>query len=160
MAASITPINVLENNTVRLSVSGNTKRIEGIVVGPSILPGTLLELSDLIVEEDSSVERYLLHSTAGGYVPPIFAMENIYGGETMYQEYDAGEKMQIIHCKSGDRILAIVEPIGVGLQRAQFWQSDGNGQLQIAVPGNYIVTANLYPIDITVESTLQAMVVL
>ncbi|MBU2249824.1 MAG: hypothetical protein KKD77_23960 [Gammaproteobacteria bacterium] len=92
----------------------------------AITPGFLIEITATGVKK---------HATKGGAAAPMFAIENSLEGDEIGTDYDAGDRVQYVHARSGDEILAYLAD-GEDVTKGSFLCSNGNGYLQKATPAS------------------------
>jgi hypothetical protein len=86
--------------------------------GGAITPGHL-------VERNSS-DEVVVHSTAGGDVNPLFALEDELQGKEISEAYASGDKVFLWRPVPGEQVYAIAEgAIAIG----EFVESNGDGTL-------------------------------
>ena len=69
------------------------------------------------------------HAIAGGTAAPIFAKENDLAGDEVADAYTSGERCQILRCRVGDIIAAMIEQ-GENIQEGDYLESTGTGTLR------------------------------
>jgi hypothetical protein len=126
-----------ENNTIALKISPNSPYIEATAV-TAITPGKLCLLS-------GAAGNARVHNDAEGPGERLFAVENIYKGQTINDDYEIGSRVMLRICRPGDLVLAwwtgVSEPeLGFVLT------SDGAGNLKeptvaLQIGGLYAVVA-------------------
>ena len=111
----------------------------------AITPGMLLELT--------SAGTVQAHSTSGGNVLPMFALENELEGDGINDAYDASGKIQVWIPQRGDIVEAILvdgETVAIG----GFVESNGDGYVKAYVAdsetasSNEAVAITVYPLQI------------
>lgn len=109
----------MAEKTIMLNVGDEPRRYEDKADG-TIYPGYLIRVTSTGVNVQTSV---------GGHVGKLFAIENSLEGDDIGDAYVSGERVQYIHAKSGDEILAVLEN-GQNVARGGLLESNGDGQLQ------------------------------
>jgi len=95
-------------NTILINVSSNSKYLEG-TAATVLTPGMLTKRN--------TEGKWKAHDVAGGACQPIFVIEDIWGGETIHDDYSIGESSWFRYCNGGDMIwgwLAVGEDIAIG----------------------------------------------
>lgn len=103
----------------RIDLDGGA-RYEEFVAGGAISPGHLLEM-----EADGDV---IVHATASGKAPKLFAREDALQGRTIDDAYASGERVSCFYAKSGQRVLGILKQ-GEEVVKGDALVSGGDGTL-------------------------------
>jgi hypothetical protein len=109
----------------------------------AITPGMLLELT--------SAELVQAHSTEGGPVLPMFALEDELQGKGITDNYAVSAKIQVWTAVRGEEVYALLadgEDVAVG----DFLISDGTGKLKAATADSSAVVVEEFPIAIALEA--------
>jgi len=109
----------------------------------AITPGMLLELTS-----DGLVQA---HSTEGGPVLPMFALEDELQGKGITDNYAVSAKIQVWTAVRGEEVYALLadgEDVAVG----DFLVSDGTGKLKAATADSSAVVVEEFPIAIALEA--------
>ena len=109
----------------------------------AITPGMLLELT--------SAELVQAHSTEGGPVLPMFALEDELQGKGITDNYAVSAKIQVWTAVRGEEVYALLadgEDVAVG----DFLVSDGTGKLKAATADSSAVVVEEFPIAIALEA--------
>ena len=109
----------------------------------AITPGMLLELT--------SAELVQAHSTEGGPVLPMFALEDELQGKGITDDYAVSAKIQVWTAVRGEEVYALLadgEDVAVG----DFLISDGTGKLKAATADSSAVVVEEFPIAIALEA--------
>lgn len=121
----------IENNTIALNISGSSPYIEGIARAV-ISPGMLLKRP-----------VFVPHNNEEAAAEPIFAVENIYEGLTIDDDYAIGSIVYARVCRPGDIILAYIGGVFPSVTGASL-DSNGDGSLRVIAtpaPGAIIAKA-------------------
>ena len=121
----------------------------------AITPGMLLEVA--------AATTVQAHSTAGGSVLPMFAIENALEGQDMDENYVASNKIQVFIPGRGDQVYAILADDN-SVTPGDFLESNGAGLLQkyaddsttVDVVSNRIVGVALETLDLTGDSSAES----
>ena len=121
----------------------------------AITPGMLLEVATATTVQ--------AHSTAGGSVLPMFAIENALEGQDMDENYVASNKIQVFIPGRGDQVYAILADDN-SVVPGDFLESNGAGYLQkyaddstaVDVISNRIVGVALETLDLTGDSSAES----
>jgi len=100
----------------------------------AITPGMLLELN--------SSGNVQVHSTAGGNVLPMFALEDELQGNDIDDAYVADDKVQVWVAVRGEWVYAILAD-GQNVSVGDFLESAGSGLLQKHEPDEYNESASI-----------------
>jgi len=109
----------------------------------AITPGMLLELT--------SAELVQAHSSEGGPVLPMFALEDELQGKGITDDYAVSAKIQVWTAVRGEEVYALLadgEDVAVG----DFLISDGTGKLKAATADSSAVVVEEFPIAIALEA--------
>lgn len=85
-----------------------------------------------LVERDSSNE-FAVHSDAAGLHGSAFAVENELEGNTILDDYVAGERVQVNYQVKGNEVMALLSPdlAGTPVVIGDFLESNGDGDLRL-----------------------------
>ncbi len=114
-----TPVNAY--NTVK--VKAYSDHIEELTAYAAITPG-------MLIEEYSTAGYCRKHSTEGGNIIPMFALEDELQGKGIDEDYAAGDKVQCWFPAPGDLVYALLED-GESVTRGQWLMSNGAGRFQL-----------------------------
>lgn len=128
------------DNTILLKVSEPSPHLEGLTATDGVYPGYLLE------EFSGGLRPHQSSYTAAA---PIFAYENIYKGQTIYDPYNSGDRIMSRYCRPGDVVLSWVtttDLAGEDISVGEFLASNGTGLLHsvndgVVQPGGIVGAA-------------------
>ena len=112
----------MAKNTIRLKNYVNV--FEEIEAASAIIPGELVEII--------AAGTVQVHSTEGGNVLPMFAIEDELQGKGIDEAYAAGDQVQVWIPTRGDQVYAILED-GNDVVIGDFLESNGLGEVQLHV---------------------------
>lgn len=92
------------------------------VPAAAITPGHLIERT--------SADKVQKHSTAGGQVFPMFALENAEEGDGITDDYGTSDVCQCWIPTRGDRVYAHISSSSEDIARGNFLESAGDGTLR------------------------------
>lgn len=98
-------------------------RDEKLAAG-TITPGMLVKRT--------SADAVVVHSTAGGAVNPLFAIEDEQQGNDIADNYSSGELVKLWKPTPGDQVYAFGPTSGNTIAIGDFLESAGNGKLRKA----------------------------
>jgi hypothetical protein len=113
--------------TIRLKGVGT--RMERVATA-AVLPGSLVMLN--------ATNNLVVHATAGGTTPAIFALENELIGKGIDDAYASGDYIQAEHFNSGDWVLGYVDAAAAAIAIGDQLESAGDGSLRKHVSGTPI----------------------
>lgn len=107
------------NNSIILKNYGNN--FEEKVAAGTIYPGMLIERT--------SADKVQAHSTEGGNMSAMFAIEDALQGNDIDDAYSADDQVRIWHAQPGDQVLACLAD-GENISIGDYLQSKGDGTLE------------------------------
>jgi len=107
------------SKTIKLKNYGNN--FEEFIAASAIKPGHLIELT--------SANKVQSHSTSGGNVLKLFALEDSLQGKGITDAYAANDPVQAWFVQPGDQVNAILAN-GENVVIGDFLSSNGNGELK------------------------------
>lgn len=123
-------------NTILLKGRGVRKEAIGSGV---ITPGHLLTLT--------SAGLLTVHATQGGYVAPLFAVENDLVGDTIDDNYASGDYIQAEYLRTGDEVLGLVAAGEAAIVIGDLLCSKGDGTLEKTDTGDIVIAQALEAVD-------------
>ncbi len=115
----------MAKSTIKLKSYNNIQ--EDLVAAGIITPGHL-------IERDSD-NKFAFHSTAGGTAVPRFALEDMYQGKKITEDYAAADTVISWRPTPGDVVYAIFDATSGGsIALGDFVESAGDGTLRKYVP--------------------------
>lgn len=119
-------------NTIKIKKYSDV--IEEYVAVAAVTPGMLIELT--------SAGKVQAHSSAGGDVLPMFALENDLEGEGVNDEFAADDRIQCWIPYRGDIVYAILAD-GENASIGSFLESNGAGLLRVLQPDTESYESNV-----------------
>jgi len=119
-------------NTIKIKKYSDV--IEEYVAVAAVTPGMLIELT--------SAGKVQAHSSAGGDVLPMFALENELEGEGVNDEFAADDRIQCWIPYRGDIVYAILAD-GENASIGSFLESNGAGLLRVLQPDTESYESNV-----------------
>jgi hypothetical protein len=110
----------MAKNTIKVKKYGD--HIEEITSGGVITPGMLIA--------EGSAGTVAVHSTAGGAVIPMFALEDELQGKGVDDNYASGAKVQCWYPYRGDQVYALLAD-GETAVVGSLLESNGDGYLKV-----------------------------
>lgn len=101
--------------------------------GEEIMPGSLVKI-------DTSTEKMVLHSTAGGPAERLFALEREELGQGIDDAYAIGDRVKYGRYSSGMGVLAFI-PSGQNITHGSLLEPAGGGNLRVLASGTPIARA-------------------
>lgn len=123
-------------NTILLKGRGVRKEAIGSGV---ITPGHLLTLT--------TAGKLTVHATQGGYVAPLFAVENDLVGKTIDDNYADGDYIQAEYLRTGDEVLVIVAAGEEAIVIGDILTSKGDGTIEKIGSGDVGILQALEAVD-------------
>ena len=108
----------MAEKTIMLNCGDDPRRYED-KADATIYPGYMLRVTSTGVA---------VHATVGQKCATIFAIENSLEGDDIDDAYATAERLQYVHAKPGDEVLAVLAN-GQNVARGALLESAGNGQL-------------------------------
>ncbi len=98
-----------------------------------VTPGMLLSAESITPGGD--INAVIPHPAAGENAYALFALEKALDGGDITDVYDPDERVQCVHARPGDEVLALLAN-GQNVQRGAFLESAGDGQLRAHTPAS------------------------
>lgn len=109
----------MASNTIWLKGEGTVKEANA---GGAITPGHLVYRS--------SATAVAVHATAGGFTPPMFALEADFVGKGIATAYATNDRVQFLVAQRGAEIYALVPAAAAAIVAGDLLESNGDGTLR------------------------------